>query len=118
MIPNGEREIELARARTVATERLVWEHRRFVLRTAAAGLLLSTLIAFLIPKRFQSTARLMPPDQGDSGLAMLAAATGGMGSTLGASGGLGAMAGDLLGLKNTSEAFSSAYCKAERCKTI
>jgi|SRR5579862_1332026 len=104
IIQNGKREQELARARAVASERLVWEHRKFVFRTAAAGLLLSTLIAFLIPKRFQSTARLMPPDQGNSSLAMLAAASGGISGSLGSSG-LGAMAGDLLGLKNTSDLF-------------
>jgi hypothetical protein len=29
-------------------------------------------MALLIPKRFESTARLMPPDQASSGMAMLA----------------------------------------------
>jgi uncharacterized protein involved in exopolysaccharide biosynthesis len=99
-------QLEVALARNVATQRLVWEHRRFVFRSAVAGVLLSTVIAFLIPKRFQSSARLMPPDQGNSGLAMLAAASGGMGANLGSSSsGLGAIAGDLLGLKNTSDLF-------------
>jgi capsule polysaccharide export protein KpsE/RkpR len=62
------------------------------------------LIAFLIPKRFESIARLMPPDQGSSsmGMAMLAA-SGGIGANSGS--GLGAMAGDLLGLKNSSDLF-------------
>lgn len=104
IIPNGEREQELAHARTVATQRLVWNHRQFIFRSAMAGFVLSTLIAFLIPKRFQSSARLMPPDQGNSSLAMLAAASGGIGTNLGSSG-LGAMAGDLLGSKNTSDLF-------------
>ena len=109
-IPKDEREQELARARTVATQRLVWEHRQFIFKSIVVGLLLSTLIAFLIPTRFQSTARLMPPDQGSSGLAMLAAASSsslgssGLGSSLGGSG-LGALAGDLLGLKNSSDLF-------------
>jgi capsule polysaccharide export protein KpsE/RkpR len=77
-----------------------------------AGVFLSTLIAFLIPKRFLSTARLMPPDQGGSGsgmsLAMMAATGGGLGSQLGsgqAGSSLGSMAGDLLGLKNSSDLF-------------
>jgi uncharacterized protein involved in exopolysaccharide biosynthesis len=97
------REIELGRG--IATQRLVWRNRRFILRAAGVGLLLSTLIAFLIPKRFQSTARLMPPDQGGSGMgmAMMAAATGSIGSQLGSS--LGSMAGDMLGLKNSSDLF-------------
>ncbi len=50
------------RAQTVASLRLLWESRRFLGRVAGAGLLLSTLIAFLIPSRYESVARLMPPD--------------------------------------------------------
>jgi capsule polysaccharide export protein KpsE/RkpR len=63
-------------------------------------MLVSTLIAVLIPSRYESTVRLMPPDnQSSSGLAMAAAAM--SSSALG----LGGMAGDLLGLKNTSDVF-------------
>jgi uncharacterized protein involved in exopolysaccharide biosynthesis len=95
--------------------RLVWEKRRFVFRCAIYGLVLSALIAFLIPRRFESVARLMPPDQTNSGMAMLAAATGGRtGSSSGPAGalgsgglggGLGSIAGDLLGLKSSGELF-------------
>src|ERR1700733_2926163 len=85
--------------------RHLWERRRFVLRFTGYGLILSLLIAFLIPRRFQSTARLMPPDQSNSGLAMLAAASGSRGAGFSATGmggsGLGSMADDLLGMKNT-----------------
>jgi capsule polysaccharide export protein KpsE/RkpR len=104
-IPEDIREQEEARLRSVATQRLVWENRKFVLRAASAGAVLSLLIAFLIPSRFDSTARLMPPDQGGSGMsmAMLAAASSTIGSQLGS--GLGSMAGDLLGLKNSSDLF-------------
>lgn len=104
-IQNEERDLVLDRARFVATQRLVWGNRRFIFRATMAGALLSTLIAFLIPKRFQTTARLMPPDQGGSGMgmAMIAAASGGIGSQLGSS--LGSMAGDLLGLKSSSDLF-------------
>lgn len=105
--PNGfeedlvdELEAKAARERMIARLRLLWEKRRFLLRVAAYGLLTSTLIAFLIPKRYESTARLMPPDpQSGSGLAMLAALSGQMG------GGLGALAGDLLGAKSSSALF-------------
>jgi capsule polysaccharide export protein KpsE/RkpR len=112
--PNGNHDHEFAWERSVATQRLVWKNRQFIFRSTVAGLLFSILIAFLIPKRFESTTRLMPPDEGSSGLAMLAAASSsGLGATLGSSGlgsslagsGLGAMAGDLLGLKNSSELF-------------
>jgi uncharacterized protein involved in exopolysaccharide biosynthesis len=108
-IPNEDREHALARQRAVATQRLVWENRRFVFRSTILGLLLSTLIAFLIPRRFESTARLMPPDQGSSGtgLAVLSAASSGIGGQLGSGlgSGLGSIAGDLLGLKNSSDLF-------------
>jgi uncharacterized protein involved in exopolysaccharide biosynthesis len=105
IIQNEASELALSRARAVAKQRLVWVNRRFVLRATAAGMLLSTLIAFLIPKRFQTSTRLMPPDQGSSGMgmAMMAAASGGIGSQIGSN--LGSMAGDLLGLKNSSDLF-------------
>src|ERR1700674_1376072 len=57
--PNEDRGLELGRAYAVAMQRLVWENRRFIFRATRAGLLLSVLLAFLIPKRFESTARLM-----------------------------------------------------------
>ncbi len=89
-----------ARESTVARLRLLWEQRRLLSRVAGYGLLAATLVAFLIPKRYTSTTRLMPPDnQSSSGLAMAAAALSGR------VGGLGAVAGDLLGLKSTSELF-------------
>jgi uncharacterized protein involved in exopolysaccharide biosynthesis len=108
-IPNEDHEHTLARERTVAIQRLLWTNRRFLFRTATVGLLISTLLSFLIPRRFESTARLMPPDQGSSGmgLAMLSAASGSIGSQVNSQfgAGLGAMAGDLLGLKNSSDLF-------------
>jgi uncharacterized protein involved in exopolysaccharide biosynthesis len=80
--------------------RLLWEHRRSLARFTVCALLVSTLVAFLIPSRYQSTARLMPPDnQSSSSLAMAAAAMSG------SAGGLGGIAGDFLGLKSTSEVF-------------
>lgn len=42
--------------------KLLWSQRWFLLRASFAGLVLGTLIAFLAPKRYQSTTRLMPPD--------------------------------------------------------
>ncbi len=89
-----------AREKAVAKLRLLWDRRRFLFRLTLAGLVLSAITAFLIPKRYQSTARLMPPDQMDSGSEMLAAVAG---SKVGAS--LGSAASSLLGLGNTSELF-------------
>jgi uncharacterized protein involved in exopolysaccharide biosynthesis len=80
--------------------RLIWANRGKLSRVAAYALVASTLIAFLIPNQYESTARLMPPDnQSSSGLAMVAAAMSGAG------GGIGSLAGDFLGLKSTSEIF-------------
>jgi capsule polysaccharide export protein KpsE/RkpR len=80
---------------------VLWAKRRMLARVAVAALLASTLIAFLISPRYESTARLMPPDsQSSSGLALAAAAMSGA-----AGGGLGGIAGDLLGLKSTSDVF-------------
>jgi capsule polysaccharide export protein KpsE/RkpR len=90
-----------SRERRIATLRLLWMDRLFLFKVGTLGLVLSILIAFLIPRRFTSTARLMPPDnQSASGLAMAAAAL-----TDKAGGELGSIAGDLLGFKNTSDLF-------------
>lgn len=97
-----EDEQEAARAHMLAGQKLVWKNRHFIFRWIAMGFLASTVIAFLIPKRFESTARLMPPDQGSSGMSMALLAAG---SRIGADNGLGGMAGDLLGLKNSSDLF-------------
>jgi capsule polysaccharide export protein KpsE/RkpR len=83
--------------------RFAWVQRPFIFRFTACGFLAATLIAFLIPSRYISTARLMPPDQTSSGLATMAAALTGKGGDL--TQGLGSVAGDLLDLKSTSDVF-------------
>jgi uncharacterized protein involved in exopolysaccharide biosynthesis len=84
---------------SVAYLRLLWEHRRLLARVLLYGLIASTFIAFLIPSRYESAARLMPPDSSQSGgLAMAAAISGG-------AGGLGSIASDVLGMKSTSDVF-------------
>jgi len=95
-----EKQIEDSREWQAERLRLLWGRRRFFFRAVASGLLISTLIAFLIPKSFTSTTQLMPPDpQSTSGMAMMAAmaAKGG--------GGLAGVAGDLLGLKSSGALF-------------
>jgi len=89
------------RERSVEKLRLLWNHRRFLARTAAVGLLAATIVAFLAPKRFTSTAHLMPPDQGPgmAGMAMMAALAGKASSTLGSVG------SELLGLKTSGDLF-------------
>jgi len=76
---------------------VIWEHRRFLLKAALVSLIFSIALAFALPKRYASTTRLMPPESGGSGLAMVSALTGmPAASSLGAS---------LLGLKNTGDLF-------------
>ncbi|MGB7844945.1 MAG: Wzz/FepE/Etk N-terminal domain-containing protein [Candidatus Acidiferrum sp.] len=80
--------------------RLLWARRRFLLRAGTLSLILSTIVAFSIPKSYTSTTQLMPPDlQSTSGMAMMTAMAAKSG------GGLGAVAGDLLGLKSSGALF-------------
>lgn len=89
----------VSRERRVARLALLWRERRFLYRCAAVGVVLSTVIAFLLPVRFTSTTRLMPPDQAGSGMAsMLSALTK-------AGGELGALGSDLLGIRTSSDLF-------------
>jgi uncharacterized protein involved in exopolysaccharide biosynthesis len=79
--------------------RLLWEKRRFLFWTSAAGLLLGMALALLLPARYESTAKLMPPDNTSTSMAMLASLT------ARSPGGLGLVAGDLLGLQSSGELF-------------
>jgi uncharacterized protein involved in exopolysaccharide biosynthesis len=85
--------------RTVARARLLWQRRQFLFRVTSVAFLLSVLLAFLIPNRYESTTRLMPPDQSNSNMTKLAV----LASQAGA--GLGALAGDALGLKSSGALF-------------
>jgi capsule polysaccharide export protein KpsE/RkpR len=80
---------------------LLWFHRQALFRAGTYALVASILLALLIPVRFQSTTRLMPPDgQSSTGLAMLSAISGQVGT-----GALGSAAADLLGIKSSGELF-------------
>jgi capsule polysaccharide export protein KpsE/RkpR len=79
---------------------MLWQDRLILAKAAICGLLVSAAVAFLVPVRYESTARLMPPDnQSGSGLATAVAAM------TGSVGGLGSIAGDLLSMKTTSDGF-------------
>jgi uncharacterized protein involved in exopolysaccharide biosynthesis len=73
---------------------LLWQKRRALVRTACIAMVLSLAIAFLLPKRYESSAKIMPPSNSTGGAALLAALTGHAGGALG---NLGALAGGLLG---------------------
>jgi capsule polysaccharide export protein KpsE/RkpR len=89
---------------------LLWLNRRLLGRSIVRGVVLSTIIAFLIPKQFDSTTRLMPPDSRSgsgmgAGLAMMAAMAGGGTNSLAGSA-LGGIAGDILGTHDAGALFT------------
>jgi capsule polysaccharide export protein KpsE/RkpR len=86
----------------VSNANRLWEHRRLLARVCAIALVVSTSIAFLMPKQYESIARLMPPESGGSSAAMLAALSG-RGS--GGLGGLSSLAGSLLGVRSSGVLF-------------
>lgn len=94
---------DMAHRRRIAKLTLLWQERRSLLRWALAGLAGSTLLAFLLPVRYTSTTRLMPPDQASGGLAALASLAKG-GSSSGGSD-LGIIGSELLGMRTTSDLF-------------
>jgi uncharacterized protein involved in exopolysaccharide biosynthesis len=78
---------------------LLWGERREVARWTLGGLLLATLLAFVLPRQYQSSAQLMPPDTQSSSGTMLAALSAKAG------GGVASVAGDLLGGNSTGALF-------------
>lgn len=87
-----------ARERVIARLSLLWERRPTLFRFSVMGFVLGVSIALLIPKKFVSTTRLMPPDQGGS-MAMMAALAGKVGDSV------GSLSGLLPGMKTTGELF-------------
>jgi capsule polysaccharide export protein KpsE/RkpR len=87
--------------RTVANIRPFWAQRKFILRVGVYALLASALISLLIPVRYQSVTRLMPPDSPSGlGLGTLASMAGRAGME-----GLMGVAGDVLGMKSSGSLF-------------
>ena len=85
---------------TVHRLRLLLDERFTLLRFAAYGLVLSTLLAFTIPFSYESRTQLMPPDP-DSGSGLMSL----LAMTARAGGSLGMLAGDMLGLKTSGSLF-------------
>ncbi len=89
--------------RTIARLRLLWEHRGFLFDVLVLGLVASLVVAFLIPSRYKSTTKLMPPDDQSQGLGMVASLLGKTGE-----GGISALSGlasSALGLKTSGDLF-------------
>jgi capsule polysaccharide export protein KpsE/RkpR len=97
--PAPERSAVTPAPNWVVNTAILWDHRRLLIRVAAVACVTSLILAFVIPKRYQSTARLMPPDNSGGGAAMLAALAG---HSLGGLDGLGALAASFLGVHGNS----------------
>lgn len=96
-----EQAIFEARERLASRVRHLWDRRRFLFWVTTWGAVIAVVIALVLPKRFQSTAELMPPDQMSSGmgagmLAALASQAGGL---------LTSMAESALGIQTTGDLF-------------
>jgi capsule polysaccharide export protein KpsE/RkpR len=92
---------------------LFWQNRRFIAKAAMIGLIAATILAFVIPARYESKVTLMPPDidtmSSMPAIATMAAGALDLGSG-GASeaatpGGIGGLASTLLGTKTAGAPF-------------
>jgi len=96
-----QQEQQESRERRIQRAGYLWSRRKVLAKFAAWGAAASIMIALLIPSRFASTTRLMPPDSAQGqGLAMFAAAAGRLG------GNLGSIGNELLGLKTSDDLFA------------
>jgi uncharacterized protein involved in exopolysaccharide biosynthesis len=97
----SERTVPVKQVNWVIHAALLWQQRRLLARVTAISLLLGLGFAFTIPKRYESSTRIMPPDQQGSSallLAALASRSGGLGS-------LGSLAGGLVSGHTTTALF-------------
>jgi capsule polysaccharide export protein KpsE/RkpR len=95
----------------VENVRLLWSHRKLFRRVTLYALATTILLAFVIPKRYEATTQLMPPENVSSEAMALLGTLGARGSEspgiVGSVGGaaMGGVASDLLGMKNTGALF-------------
>jgi capsule polysaccharide export protein KpsE/RkpR len=83
-----------------ALTEVLWERRRLFLRVTVSALLASTILVFLIPRKYDATTSIMPPDSmSDSGM-MFAALAGSKASPE-----LASLASTLIGAKTTGATF-------------
>jgi uncharacterized protein involved in exopolysaccharide biosynthesis len=92
--PQKVREERIARAR------ILWEHRRILAWSLVWGFVVSLLVVLILPKGYEATAKLMPPETGSGNGAALMAALATRGTGM-----LSGLAGDLLGVKGNGPVF-------------
>ncbi|HWE85500.1 MAG TPA: GNVR domain-containing protein [Terracidiphilus sp.] len=71
VVEHAEKELAASAAEPVDNDfvvyaRRLWEARGFIVKAVLIGAVCSVILAFLLPKQYQSSARLMPPDVGGS----------------------------------------------------
>ena len=81
---------------------VLWRKRGLLMRIAGVTFVVSLAVSFAIPKTYESTTRIMPPENSGSGATLLAALTG---RALGGDA-LGGLAASLLGGRNTGALFT------------
>jgi capsule polysaccharide export protein KpsE/RkpR len=86
---------------------MLWAKRRFLMRLAIYGLVFSTVIAFLLPRWYTSSTRLMPPDYGTTSSMALAlpALSGESGSETGTGSSITGLANRLLGMNTSGDLY-------------
>jgi uncharacterized protein involved in exopolysaccharide biosynthesis len=88
------------REKRIERVRALWEGRRILFRAFVFGGLFSALVAFLLPKSYEATAKLMPPESSSGNGAALLAALSQHGVGM-----LGGLAGEFLGVKGNGPVF-------------
>jgi len=86
---------------------IVWPKRHVVYKATLWALVLSTILVFLVPKRYESTVSIMPPEPASPVGTMISALLGSKSSSSSGStgSGLAAMAGNLFGVKSSGAIF-------------
>lgn len=110
-IPKGTRSPSRIPPQLVKNARLLWDNRRLFVRVAIYAMATSILLAFVIPKRYEATTQLMPPENVSNEAVALLGTLGARGSepsgiaeSIGGAA-FGGVASDLLGMKNTGALF-------------
>jgi uncharacterized protein involved in exopolysaccharide biosynthesis len=85
---------------------LLWAERSFVFRCVLVAFVVSTVVAFLLPKHYTATTRLMPPGYGaSSAMALALPALSERAAGGGSEGGVMGLASQLLGMNTSGELF-------------
>jgi capsule polysaccharide export protein KpsE/RkpR len=104
-VENQENQERTAALSPLVIADLLWVERSFVFRSLLAALVVSTAIAFLLPKLYTATTRLMPPGYGANSEMSLALPALAESSEGGGGKGIMGLASQLLGVNTSGELF-------------